>query len=211
MEPVLLYYNLQTAAAVCNEKYRQGLQAEQNLKQYQQSLEAVETRIKNLTATNNSLVDKYKNIKSYSANHKEAAYNLLNAAIIEAGNLVPDADVEGIHLDRTDSNRISVLNGKGQNVNVREGGAYRALLGALMRYATLKAQPDALPIIFFDESFFALSDTTTAEAKPVLQKMSNDCCLVCIEQRRNIVDGLSQRTYEFRKSEVATTVRELKE
>lgn len=211
MDTTMLYYNLQTAATVCNEKYRAGLQAEQNLRQYKDTLEAVNRRIADLTATNNSMVAKYKNIKSYAAKRKEVAFDLLNAAIIEAGNLVPDADVAGIHLDRSESNRISVLNGRGQNVNVREGGAYRGLLGALSRYAAIKAQPDALPVIFFDESFFALSDATTAESKPVLQKMANDCCLVCIEQRRNIVDGIAQRTYEFKKGERSTTVTEIKE
>lgn len=199
------YLDVRTALSAanisCNERYRLGSEAAVNKARYETSLVSVRRKIDELTETSNHLNEIYKNIKSYSVNHREKVYKLLDEAIIEAGVLVPDADANGVHLKKSENNMVTVVNGKGQNVNIREGGGYRAILGALLRYASTKAQPDSLQFMLFDESFFTLSDTTTALMKDVLASMAKDTVIVCIEQRRNVCDGIAEHSYLFKKGE----------
>lgn len=189
------------ASSACNERYRIGLQAAQNKEKYELNLMVVERKIDELVEASNHLTKIYKNIKHYATEHRESVYKLLDEAIIEAGVLVPDADVAGVHLKKSENNSVTVVNGKGQNVVLREGGGYRAILGALLRYASIKAQPDCLQLMVFDESFFPLSDATTSQMKEILQTMAKDMAIVCIEQRRNVCDGITERTYMFKKGE----------
>lgn len=191
--------DLLTALTVAQDRRDRGKANEGKKKDYQVRIEQLDGRIAELLETANHMRDIYKNIKSYSDTHQERAKAVLDLAIEEAGNLVPDADVEGIHLNYGENSRVTVVNGRGQNVNLREGSGYRTLLGALLRYAALKAQPDALQFLLFDEQFFTLSDMTTSLVKPVFDAMKKDVTIVCIEQRRNAMDGICDAEYTFQK------------
>ena len=130
---------------------------------------------------------------------------MLDLAIAAAGDLVPDAGSAGVHLKAEANNRVTIVSSNGQNINLREGCGYRAILGALIRYAAIKAQPDAFQFILFDEYFFTLSDVTTYAVKSVMQAMAKDMTIVCIEQRRNVADGILDAEYVFKKDESGTT------
>lgn len=188
-----------TAITICKDRANRGRANEGKRKEYQTRVEYLNQLIGDTTETGNHMKDIYKNIKHYSDEHQKKAQDILDLAIEEAGNLVPDADVAGIHLNYTDTSRITIVNNKGQNVNLREGGAYRTLLGILLRYAALKAQPDAAQFMLLDEQFFTMSDTTTAQAKPIFEAMKKDITIICIEQRRNAMDGIVDSEYTFRK------------
>ena len=185
---------------IAREKASVGKRNESKLTQYENQVKSLTKEIQDLTECANHLKDIYKNIQSYSKNHQQKARDILDLAIIEAGNLVPDADVEGIHLETGDNKSVYVVDSRGQDVNLREGGGYRVVLGALLRYACLKAQPGALPLILFDDQFFTLSDTTTASMKSVFEAMKRDITIVCIEQRKNAMDGITDMEYRFTKN-----------
>lgn len=197
--------DLLSALYTAQERYKKGKESSDKKKQYETAIAKAEKDIEDLREVGNHLRDIYKNIEAYSLKHQERVRNILDLAIIEAGQLVPDADVNGIHLQATENNRISVVNSLGQNINLREGGGYRAILGALLRYACLKAQPDALQFILFDEYFFTLSDTTTAAMKEVFEAMKKDLTIICIEQRRNAMDGILDAEYTFKKGMMKET------
>ena len=190
---------LANAMLVSSDRAKKGKADESKKKTYETQLATIEKDINELTTTGNHLLAIYKNIQQYNIVHKERVRNILDLAIEEAGSLVPDADVQGIHLNHSNDNRVTVVNGCGQDVNLREGGGYRAILGALLRYACLKAQPDALQVILFDEYFFTLSDTTTAAMKDIFEAMKKDITIICIEQRRNAMDGIVDAEYTFKK------------
>ncbi len=194
--------SLLTALTVAQDRRDRGRENDGKRKEYLAKIEVLNKNIGDTIETGNHMKDIYKNIKRYSDEHQLRARNILELAIEEAGNLVPDADVAGIHLNYGENSRITVVNGKGQNVNLREGGAYRTLLGILLRYAALKAQPDAAQFMLLDEQFFTLSDTTTAAAKPIFEAMSKDMIIICIEQRRNAMDGICDAEYTFKKYKV---------
>lgn len=204
-EPLTCRYDILSAIAVCKERVRKGKENEGKKKSYETQQASIQKEIDELVLTGNHLRDIFKNIQNYNIRHKERVRNILDLAIEEAGNLVPDADVQGIHLNHTENNRVSVVNGAGQDVNLREGGGYRAILGALLRYACLKAQPDALQFILFDEYFFTLSDTTTSAMKDIFEAMKKDITIVCIEQRRNAMDGIVDAEYTFKKDLMKNT------
>ena len=191
--------DLLSAITISQERRDRGKANEGKRQMYETKVAQLQEEIGDLIECGNHIKDIYKNIQSYSIKHQQKVRDILDLAIQEAGELVPDADVKGIHLQHTENSRVSVVNDKGQNVNLREGGGYRAVLGALLRYACLKAQPDALQFILFDEYFFTLSDTTTLGMKDIFEAMKKDLTIVCIEQRRNAMDGILDREYTFKK------------
>lgn len=191
--------DLLSALTIAQDRRDRGKANDGKRQMYETKVARLQEEIGDLTECGNHIKNIYKNVQSYSTKHQQKVRDILDLAIKEAGDLVPDADVAGIHLQPTENNRISVVNSKGQNVNLREGGGYRAVLGALLRYACLKAQPDALQFIMFDEYFFTLSDTTTLGMKDIFEAMKKDLTIICIEQRRNAMDGILDMEYTFKK------------
>jgi hypothetical protein len=198
-------HDLLSALTVAQDRRDRGRANEGRRKGYETQLARTEQEIGDLKETGNHLKDIYKNIKAYNVKHQEKVRNILDLALDEAGNLVPDADVHGIKLVSTQDNRVFVVNDKGQNINAREGGGYRAILGGLLRYASLKAQPDALQLMLFDEYFFTLSDATTSAMKDIFLAMKKDVMIICIEQRRNAMDGILDAEYTFKKDQMKNT------
>lgn len=198
--------DLLSVLTVMQDRIERGKANEGKKKQLETRVQQIDMEIGDLAECGNHLKDVYKNIQHYSQEHQEKARSILELAIDEAGTLVPDADSNGFRLKVTDNSRISVVNSKGQNVNLREGGAYRVILGALLRYACLKAQPDALQFMLWDEYFFTLSDTTTGGMKDVFSAMKKDMTILCIEQRRNVMDGIADAEYTFKKGMDNNTV-----
>lgn len=198
--------DLLKALTIAQDRRDRGRANENKVKQFETEIARLDNEIGDMTECANHIKDIYQNIAEYERGHREKVQNILDLAIQEAGNLVPDADVAGIHLDRRPDGKVYVVNGLGQDVNLREGGGYRAILGALLRYACLKAQPDALQVILFDEYFFTLSDTTTNAIKPIFEAMKKDVTLICIEQRRNAMDGILDSEYTFKKGSDKNTV-----
>lgn len=190
---------LLSALTIAQDRRDRGKQNEGKKKEYLTQIEVITQKLGDTIEVGNHMKDIYKNIKHYSDEHQRKAKDILDLAIEEAGNLVPDADVNGIHLNYSENSRVTVVNGRGQNVNLREGGGYRTLLGVLMRYAALKAQPDAAQFMLLDEQLFTLSDATTAVAKPIFEAMKKDMIIICIEQRRNAMDGVLDVEYTFKK------------
>lgn len=198
-EPADCRERLLTALTVAQDRRDRGRANESKRRDYEVRIEKLRQEIEDTVATGNHMKDIYKNVKYYSDKHQEKAKAILSLAIEEAGNLIPDADSAGIRLNETENSHVSIVNGKGQNVNLREGGGYRTILGALLRYAALKAQPDAAQFLLFDEQFFTMSDITTGQAKDVFEAMKKDMIIICIEQRRNAMDGICDAEYRFRK------------
>lgn len=204
-EAVDIRSSLLTAYTKCKERYERGKQDHERAAQVETEVLRLEEKLAELRDTGNHLRNIYANIKSYSQNHADQAKAILDLAIEQASTLVPDANCQGIHINYTENNRATIVNGKGQNINLREGGGYRAILGVLIRYACLKAQQDALPLLLLDEYFFTLSDTTTQAMKAMLEAMKRDVAIVVIEQRRNVVDGILDSEYTFKKNLMGVT------
>lgn len=201
----LLRSDLAVALNVSKERITNGKNNESRVQEYREKKDKIDIARREYTECGNHLKDIYKNIQSYARQHQDSARAILDLAIATAGSLVPDANTDGIHLQSEANNRVSIVNGQSQDINLREGGGYRAILGALLRYACLKAQPDALQFMLFDESFFTLSDTSTQYMKDIFMAMKKDATLVCIEQRRNAMDGVLDSEYTFRKDDAGTT------
>jgi hypothetical protein len=191
--------------SIAQDRAERGKRNEALKDEYTLKLQKVNKDFEEFYETGTHLHDIYKNIESYAQQHQSSARDILDLAIATAGDLVPDAGTKGIHLQTEANNRVSIVNANGQNINLREGGGYRAVLGALLRYACLKAQPDAFQFILFDEYFFTLSDTTTQAMKDIFSAMKKDVTIVCIEQRKNAMDGILDAEFTFKKDDNGTT------
>lgn len=188
-----------TTLAQLNERIKRAKEDEELKISLEKIIAEKEKEKQTLVELANYLVKRYKNIKAYAQEHRKRVKSIVDLAIEQAGDLVPDADVKGIHMDPTEDGKVYVCNGDGNDVNAREGGGYRAVLGALLRYAALKSQPDALQFIIYDEYFFTLSDVTTSAMQTIFEKMKEDISVVVIEQRRNVMAGITDKEFTFTK------------
>lgn len=135
----------------------------------------------------------YKNIEQYASDRKELALEMLKVAIEKAGYIVPDADVNGIQL-KTGETTARIVNKYGQDINLREGSAYRSTMGMHIRYGLLKADPDAIQAIFLDEAFGTLSDETKAAMRNNIDVFKDDTLIVGIEQQGYLFEGIEHKT-----------------
>lgn len=199
--------DLLNALTIAQDRAARGRANDTQRQLYETKVEQLTIAIGDLVETGNHLKDIYKNIQAYATKHQQKARDILDLAIAEAANLVPDAYEPGIHLSHGENSKVFVVNERGQNVNIREGGGYRVILGVLLRYACIKAQPDSIPLMLLDEQLFTMSDTTTDVMKPIFEAMKKDLMIICIEQRRNAVGGITDREYTFQKGkDLNTTV-----
>ena len=125
--------SLLTANSVCIDRASRGKKNEEMVKTYQAKLDKLNKDIEDLIEVGNHLNAIYKNVKHYSQEHQKHARDILDLAISSAGELVPDAGTQGMHLKTDDMGRVAVVNGANQDINLREGGGYRAILGALLK------------------------------------------------------------------------------
>lgn len=158
-----------------------------------------------LTETVNHMVKIYKNIEKYAYDRKQNAEQMLKLAIHKAGYIVPNADVAGIELC-TNENKVSIVNQRGQDINLREGSAYRTIMGMLMRYTLIKEQPDKIPAIFCDEYFSTLSDETTSSMREYFDAFKDDILIVGIEQHNTLFQGLATTRLRAEKTSKGTVI-----
>ena len=197
--------SLLTARSICIDRANRGKRNEEMLKTHQARLDTVSKNIEDFILVGNHINSIYKNVKHYSQEHQKRARDILDLAIASAGDLVPDAGTQGMHLKTDDMGRVAVVNGANQDINLREGGGYRVVLGALLKYAALKAQPQALQLMIFDESFFTLSDITMSAMKDIFRAMKKDIAIIAIDQRRTAMDGITDSEYIFEKGDDGVT------
>lgn len=197
--------DLLKAITVCNERIRIGTVNLQKKLELEKDLKFYENRLQNYKDTFQYMVRIYKNIQKYTEDRKELSMDLLQEAITKAGLIVPDADVKGLHLV-FNNKTARIVNEKGQDVNQREGGAFRAALGILMRYALLSFQTDKCQVMFLDESFSAMSDSTADTMREFINAFKETMLIVGIEQRSYLYDGIERITYEAAKDAQGLTV-----
>jgi hypothetical protein len=197
---------LLTAYTQGKERARIGRENEERAKQINEELTAYINTRATLKECINYVVRIYKNIESYASERKELSMDMLKTAISKAGLIVPDADVSGIELKVGDKS-AKIVNATGQDINLREGSAYRTVMGMLIRYTLVKAQPDAIQAILLDEAFNTLSDTTTSELRSFIEIFKEDLLIVGIEQHDMLFQGLDPVVFNVKKNaEHVTTV-----
>ena len=201
--------NLLAAMIQCKERANIGRQNEKKARECISELKFYEEKRDALKECINWIVQEYKNIEKYLIDKKEVSMEMLKLAVEKAGMIVPDADANGIHLSVNDKS-ARVLNGEGQDINLREGSAYRTVMGILMRYTLLKSQPDAVQMMLLDEAFSTLSDETASVMKEYLGEFKEDMLIVGIEQRNYLYDGIDRTVFQVLKGKNgSSTVRGL--
>lgn len=194
-----------TAYSQGRERARIGRENEERAKQIETELSNYVKTRDSLKECTNYIVRIYKNIEAYASERKELSMGMLKAAISKAGLIVPDADVKGIELKVGDKS-AKIVNATGQDINLREGSAYRTVLGMLIRYTLVKAQPDAIQVILLDEAFNTLSDTTTSELRAFIEVFKDDLLIVGVEQHDMLFQGLAPVVFSVKKGADQITV-----
>jgi len=185
----------------CKERARIGRDNRARLANFTTEQDFYRKKIQDIKDVTNYMVKEYKNIEQYLIKRKELSTEMLKLAIEKVGLIVPDADTSGITLSIKDK-AAHIVNEKGQPITLREGSAVSAILSALISYSLIKAQPDALQFMVFDESFAALSDTTAATFREYLDIFKEDMLILGIEQRNYLYDGIEKEyVYELIKGE----------
>ena len=197
--------SLLTAIVQAKDRATIGLANETKAKSVNEELQSY-LQVKEATKESiNYITQIYKNVESYAQNRKELAMEMLKLAIRKAGNLVPNADVEDIELV-VNEKKASIVNANGQDINMREGSAYRTVMGLLIRYTLLKEDPEAIQAMFFDEGFNTLSDETTVATREYFEVFKEDMIIVMIEQHNTIFQGLDCKQLHAIKGENGTII-----
>lgn len=185
--------DLLNAMVQAKERAELGRANESKVQTVRQELRNLELARDALKTTATHMTDIYKNIEKYAADRKELALEMLKLAIEKAGYIVPDADVNGIQL-KTEDTTAKIVNKYGQDINLREGSAYRSTMGMHIRYGILKADPEAIQAIFLDEAFGTLSDETKAAMRNNIDVFKDDTLIVGIEQQGYLFEGIEHKT-----------------
>lgn len=151
-----------------------------------------------LTKTINRCTEIYKDIKQNLVEKKRVALEDYRVAIKESKEIVADCDVNDMDL-LIDGNRAVIINDRGHDLNEREGSANRSTVGLLMRYISLVKQPVySIPMMFFDETFFTLSDNTCVEMRRYLKEISRYMLIIAIEQKDSLFNDINDKVvYTF--------------
>ena len=201
--------NIRTALlesiAVAKERIRIGTANVQKRVELEKELKFLQQRQKMHLETFQHMLRIYKNLQKYVEDRKELSMEMLQEAVHKAGLIVPDADVKGLHLAFSNKS-ARVLTETGQDVNQREGGAFRAALGILMRYALLSFQAGKCQVMFLDESFSAMIDSTADTMREYINAFKDDMLIVGIEQRSYLYEGIDREIYEASKDAKGLTV-----
>lgn len=186
---------LLTMYVQCKDRAEIGRANAVKMKQFRSDLIVYKEKLDVLRATINHMVKMCKNIEQYVIDRKELAMDMLKLAIEKAGLIVPDAATQGIRLEVGDKS-ASVVTEDGQDVNLREGSAYRTVMGALLRFTLLKAMPDAMQVMLLDEMFGTLSDTTTGVMRDFLCAFRDEMLVIGIEQHNLLYNGLDRQAFK---------------
>lgn len=149
---------------------------------YSKEIEKKEVARDRLRETVNHLSGKRLQIAEYLKRKQEIGLEKFNLAIANAAEIVVDSDLRNMSLV-LEENTAYIGREDKQDVNKREGGAVRSVLSVLIRYIVMKSDPDAIPVLFFDEQFGALSDNSSIEMQTYLKELSQDALIIGIEQR----------------------------
>ncbi len=186
------------------ERYQNGKKYAEAQQQNILNLKEAKKKLANLIETAEHMKSIYKNIQRYSEEHQRLTNAILDRTISEANAMVPDA-ADGTHI-LFDGNCCTIVDKNEHNINAREGGGYRTVLGILLRYSLIKASPTTLPFMLFDESLFALSDSAVESVRDLLLAIKKDMSVVIIDQRSTVVDGIADVEYHFKKQNEVVTV-----
>ena len=172
---------------------------------------------KNLIKSKNDLkgaIDRcteiYKDVLKNLDDKKTVSLQEFQDAIDEAATIVADSDMVGVRLV-THGDEATLCTPIGHNINKREGGAQRAVLGQMLRYVAMTQQLNVLPLIVLDESFFALSDNTSVVMRDYILAMSEHLLIIGIEQNDTMFNGIeNKRKFIFSKgNDKRTIIREV--
>lgn len=185
----------------------------QNRKQYEDTKAAVE-QLKNIIDITRDKINHcsniYKNICFYIEQRKALQIEELTEYIHSVSDIVPDADLSTCEI-KHENGKTRILDGNGQDINKREGGAARSTLGVFMKFCTLKAQPKKIQLLMLDEDLSRLSAETSVNLRPMLMTMSKEMGIVGIEQRSITYESISSKAYRVTKSGKVTNVKEIKD
>lgn len=194
------------SAVRCKERARIGQQNEKKLKEINSEIDFYIEQRKILKDSVDYMTKIYKNIEEYVEQRKRISLHMLQDAIERAGMIVPDADIEGIRLE-VGEKTAAVVNRDGQDINLQEGSAFRTVMGMLMRYTLLKVQPDKLQVMFLDEAFSTLSDSTSTVMREFIEAVKDEILIIGIEQRPTLFDGMEKTVYRAVKTGTVTEIR----
>lgn len=162
-----------------------------------------------LKSTINRCTEIYKDVLKNLDDKKKVSLQEFQDAIDEAASIVTDSDMAGVRL-HVNGDDVTLCTQNGHNVNKREGGAQRAVLGQMLRYVAMTQQLNVVPLLLLDESFFALSDNTSVIMRDYLLAMSEHLLIIGIEQNDTLFTGIEKkRRFIFSKNDKTTEVKEV--
>lgn len=128
----------------------------------------------------------------------------INAALLSARNVVPDA-MSGIRM-QVDGKEMWLENEDGLLVERMEGGGFRAACSLFCRKVALASNPDTMQLLILDELLAKLSSEASVTVSQYLPILAQDMQIIIIEQKKEVYAQSTCVRYNFFLAEGKTVI-----
>lgn len=172
-----------------NEKLKK--QYEEQLARYQNGLKMTSTLIDIIKP----MVD---DVQRYLAEKKTESMHNINNAIRLAEEIIPEAE-NGVHFQLEKNGEAWLSTADGLEVDTSEGGGFRQISSAFIRFVIANSNPSILNTMILDEIFSLVSPENSATLSQYLSIMMGDAQIISIEQKPQVYSNIDYTKYTFNK------------
>ena len=147
-----------------------------------------------------------KDIQEYIATKRKNGTIAVNAALMAARNVVPDA-MGGVRL-AIEGKEAWLENENGMLMERMEGGGFRATCSLFMRKVALASSPDVMQLLILDELVAKLSPESSVIVSSYLPVIAQDMQVLIIEQKKEVYSQANCKRYNFFLTDGCTVVQE---
>lgn len=142
--------------------------------------------------------------ESYLGERAKRGNMAVNAALLSARNVVPDA-MAGVRM-AVDGKEMWLENEDGMLIERMEGGGFRAACSLFCRKVALASNPSTMQFLILDELLAKLSPESSVTVSQYLPILAKDMQIILIEQKKEVYAQANCIRYNFFLAEGKTIV-----
>ena len=193
------YGEVTTKIRISNENAEKLERVNKDIAYYEKSIKSAKETLDELTKLSTD-IQEYINAK------RKRGTMAVNAALLAARNVVPDA-MGGVRLT-IDGKEAWLENENGMLMERMEGGGFRATCSLFMRKVALASSPDIMQLLILDELLAKLSPESSVIVSSYLPIIAQDMQVLIIEQKKEVYSQTNAVRYNFFLTDGCTVVEE---
>lgn len=196
---------LREAAARCKERIRQTEDNKQKAVSLDNQIEENSILAMDMDSVRQKVKPWLDDLLEYNAQKKRESLTSINTALSVANFIVPSS-MKGMKF-RIEGKEAWIENSEGIDVDGVEGSGYKGVVSTYLRTTVLRANPDLLQFIVFDEPLAKLSTENSVEFSTYLPLLAENMQLIWIEQKKEVFANMENKViYKFFKDDSEHTL-----